>query len=358
MIERHGWVAPDPQVARRTARRMELIPPVSRVSWRDASRLVPSRYPSVGLFDRVATPEDLELVLELETWTNDRVNTELGQLHAVPRDEWVTGRPMASVVMAAFCHPNPGGQPLRRPRRGACGTPGATAGDRHRRVRLSSRTRASRDRGHRRASRDAAVSGRLPDDLPRSPRARGVRAVSGSRLLRVVAGARPRSPAHWRVQRNCLSERPTSRGECVACFRPSLVTNVACRALRLSVGRRAGTRVTRLQGTIESCDHWPHRTDTRWNVEHIAQVKDVKPHSRGCEECLKMGGRWVHLRLCRSCGHVGCCDSSPNRHATKHFHATKPPDRLVVRAGRGLVVVLRRRNRGGGVRLSGGPGGS
>jgi len=59
--------------------------------------------------------------------------------------------------------------------------------------------------------------------------------------------------------------------------------------------------------------------------EHIAQVKDVKPQSRGCEECLKMGGRWVHLRLCRTCGHVGCCDSSPNRHATKHFHATKHP---------------------------------
>ena len=59
--------------------------------------------------------------------------------------------------------------------------------------------------------------------------------------------------------------------------------------------------------------------------EHTAQVKDVKPHSRGCEECLKMGSRWVHLRLCRSCGHVGCCDSSPNRHASKHFHATNHP---------------------------------
>jgi uncharacterized UBP type Zn finger protein len=59
--------------------------------------------------------------------------------------------------------------------------------------------------------------------------------------------------------------------------------------------------------------------------QHITQVKDVQPHSRGCEECLKMGSRWVHLRLCRTCGHVGCCDSSPNRHATQHFHATKHP---------------------------------
>jgi uncharacterized UBP type Zn finger protein len=58
---------------------------------------------------------------------------------------------------------------------------------------------------------------------------------------------------------------------------------------------------------------------------HLDQVKDVEPKTRGCEECLKMGARWVHLRLCRSCGHVGCCDSSPNRHATKHFRSTQHP---------------------------------
>lgn len=45
----------------------------------------------------------------------------------------------------------------------------------------------------------------------------------------------------------------------------------------------------------------------------------------GCEECLQMGSDWVHLRLCLSCGHVGCCDSSPNKHATKHFKATQHP---------------------------------
>ena len=51
----------------------------------------------------------------------------------------------------------------------------------------------------------------------------------------------------------------------------------------------------------------------------------VTPSALGCEECLKIGSMWVHLRLCRTCGHVGCCDSSPNRHATKHFHATQHP---------------------------------
>jgi monovalent cation/hydrogen antiporter len=47
--------------------------------------------------------------------------------------------------------------------------------------------------------------------------------------------------------------------------------------------------------------------------------------SQGCEECLATGGAWVHLRLCLTCGHVGCCDSSPGRHASKHFHQTTHP---------------------------------
>jgi uncharacterized UBP type Zn finger protein len=59
---------------------------------------------------------------------------------------------------------------------------------------------------------------------------------------------------------------------------------------------------------------------------HLAQVRDVAPRTPdGCEECLRTGDRWVHLRLCRTCGHVGCCDSSPNRHATRHFRATTHP---------------------------------
>lgn len=45
----------------------------------------------------------------------------------------------------------------------------------------------------------------------------------------------------------------------------------------------------------------------------------------GCEECLQTGDKWVHLRLCLSCGHVGCCDNSKNKHATKHFHRTAHP---------------------------------
>jgi len=60
--------------------------------------------------------------------------------------------------------------------------------------------------------------------------------------------------------------------------------------------------------SIKPCDHVP-----------------VSPHpatSNGCTECLAMGDRWVHLRLCVHCGHVGCCDSSKNKHATRHHAST------------------------------------
>lgn len=58
---------------------------------------------------------------------------------------------------------------------------------------------------------------------------------------------------------------------------------------------------------------------------HLETIRDVVPSARGCEECLASHSRWVHLRLCRTCGHVGCCDSSPNQHATRHFRATGHP---------------------------------
>jgi uncharacterized UBP type Zn finger protein len=51
----------------------------------------------------------------------------------------------------------------------------------------------------------------------------------------------------------------------------------------------------------------------------------VSPGSEGCAECLKSGDDWVHLRLCLSCGHVGCCDDSKNKHATRHYHRTRHP---------------------------------
>ena len=58
---------------------------------------------------------------------------------------------------------------------------------------------------------------------------------------------------------------------------------------------------------------------------HTSEIRDVHPNTKGCQECLQSGDTWVHLRLCLECGHVGCCDSSKNKHATKHFHATQHP---------------------------------
>lgn len=59
---------------------------------------------------------------------------------------------------------------------------------------------------------------------------------------------------------------------------------------------------------------------------HLDQVRDVDPRTpEGCEECLQTGDSWVHLRLCLTCGHVGCCDDSKNKHASKHFRGTQHP---------------------------------
>ena len=98
---------------------MELTAPEALIRWKAAPRLVPSRYPVVGLLDRVASSDDLDALFELEAWTNDRINAELGVLHVIPRDEWVTGRPLASVIMASFCHPRAGGSRFSGEDRGA-----------------------------------------------------------------------------------------------------------------------------------------------------------------------------------------------------------------------------------------------
>ncbi len=58
---------------------------------------------------------------------------------------------------------------------------------------------------------------------------------------------------------------------------------------------------------------------------HLDQIREVEPGTAGCAECLRSGDKWVHLRLCLGCGHVGCCDSSKNKHATRHFHQTHHP---------------------------------
>lgn len=64
--------------------------------------------------------------------------------------------------------------------------------------------------------------------------------------------------------------------------------------------------------------------------DHVGQAREVTPSANGCEDCLRTGGSWVQLRICLSCGHVGCCDSSPHRHATAHWR--DHPDHPLIRS--------------------------
>lgn len=67
------------------------------------------------------------------------------------------------------------------------------------------------------------------------------------------------------------------------------------------------------------------KPDPSSTCSHLDQIRPVVPSARGCEECLKLGDTWVHLRICMTCGHVGCCDTSKNKHASKHFSQTTHP---------------------------------
>ena len=63
----------------------------------------------------------------------------------------------------------------------------------------------------------------------------------------------------------------------------------------------------------------------RMTCAHINTIRPVALKARVCEDCVVIGDQWVHLRQCMTCGHVGCCDSSKNKHATKHFHSAGHP---------------------------------
>jgi CPA2 family monovalent cation:H+ antiporter-2 len=97
---------------------------------------------------------------------------------------------------------------------------------------------------------------------------------------------------------------------------------------------RVGTLSEAESAAIEAAEE-KRKVDTSQTVElhpapsapcgHLDRINAVRPRTPGCEECLRNGTRWVHLRICMSCGHVGCCDSSPYKHATGHWHETQHP---------------------------------
>jgi hypothetical protein len=199
-------------------------PAEALVRWKGTARLVPSRFPVVGLFDRVADAADLDAIFELEGWTNDRITAQLGILRTVPPDEWVVGQPMASVIMAAYCHPRPGGGRFSSDQRGAwyaartieCALSESTY---HRsrelaeigvlEARMEMRLYLSdfSTRFHDIRGADTPAPLYDPDDYSASQRFAGELLADGSH------GIVYRSVRH-------------PGGECVACFRPRLVKNV------------------------------------------------------------------------------------------------------------------------------------
>ena len=177
----------------------------------------------------MAHPTDLEAVIELEGWTNDRLHQELGLLHAVPREEWVVGRPMASVVMASFCHPNPRGARFSDAERGAwyCSRSLGTAlaestyrrtielrevGHFETRVQMRLYHADFSTRFHDVRGRDRAWADLYRPDSYKHPQrfARDLRDAGSNGIV-------------YRSVRD-------SNGECLACFRPRLVLNVRAAA--------------------------------------------------------------------------------------------------------------------------------
>lgn len=201
------------------------VPPLARIRWPGTSRLIPTRYPSVGLFDRVADPADLDAILELESWTNDRIGAELGVIAAVPRHDWVTGRAHATVIMAAYCHGRPGGARFSEP------LPGAWYAARRLETALAEsiyhRTRELAEVGFfdtrmqmrlyhadfRAGFHDVRAAGHAYGDIyhPRSYDA-------SQRVARELRAAGSNGVAYRSVRHE--------GGECLACFRPPLVLNV------------------------------------------------------------------------------------------------------------------------------------
>jgi hypothetical protein len=194
------------------------------IRWKGTARLVPSRFPVAGLLDRVADPADLEALFELEGWTNDRINGELGILKTVPRDEWVVGQPMASVVMAAFCHPRPGGARFSDEHRGAwyAGRTIETALVES----IYQRTRELAEVGSYATRMQMRVY--LADFSARFHDVRGTDGTAAlydpddysvsQRLARDLLHAGSNGVVYRSVRH--------AQGQCIACFRPPLVRNV------------------------------------------------------------------------------------------------------------------------------------
>ena len=201
-----------------------VTPTLVHVRWTNTHRLIPSRFPTVGLFDRVASAEDLDVVIEIECWTNDRLSAELGILHLIPREQWITG-PMASVVMAAFCHPHTGGGRFSGEDRGAW------YGARRIETALAESIHRRKQELHETGVRDMRMEMRLyvadiraefHDIRPRERRFARLHDPDSYAHSQPFAHRLLDEGSHGIVYRSVRHPG----GECLACFRPADVSNV------------------------------------------------------------------------------------------------------------------------------------
>ena len=203
---------------------MELNPKATLVQVNDTSRLIPSRFPPVGILDTIATPDDLRYIVELESWTNDRLSSELGVIVTIPAAEWVVGVPQAMVIMAAYCHPHLDGGRFNDDRRGAWYA--ALSRDTAIAETVFHRTKELEEIGvfetrvemrQYLADFDSEfhdVRGTPTYDVLHDPDSYAASQALGTSLLN-----RGSNGVYYRSVRHL-------GGECVACFRPKLVLNV------------------------------------------------------------------------------------------------------------------------------------
>jgi RES domain len=202
-----------------------MLPPLTAIRLDDTHRLIPSRYPSVGILDAVAAPEDLELMVALEGWTNDRISVELGLIHSLPEIEWVTGISHATVIMAAFCHPRPGGGRFNGEHRGAwyaaCDLDTAQAEVIYHRTKELVEIGVLETRLEMRqyvADFNAAFHDVRGTDKAFASYHDPASYTESQALGRQLLDARSKGDLYRSVRR--------PGGQCIACFRPKLVTNV------------------------------------------------------------------------------------------------------------------------------------
>jgi hypothetical protein len=212
--------------------------PVSRVLWRAAKRIISTRYPSIGILDRLVDSSEIDALLELEARTNPRVNEELGALALIPAAERVVG-PGSTVIMAPFAHPNPDGSRFSDGRYGvfyaAHRLPTAIAEVRYHRERFM---RASHEAAQTLELMlyEATIRGNF-HDIRASDNAGWYSA--GSYGKSQPLGARLHKAGSDGIAYRSVRD---PSGECLAVFRPTLITR--CRAIKPLFAHWDGTQIT------------------------------------------------------------------------------------------------------------------